>query len=136
MWIKNGSRRRPPTQTGQAVLPHPACRFVVADGLAQALVEEEEPRTYLPDVAISEPWDQPGGPALGPTGADIVTAKPIIVDRGEHKLRRLKIADTAGHIIAVIELLSPTNKVRRRAYRPMGAETPREPGGGRELRGA
>src|SRR5438093_2880172 len=27
----------PPTQTGQAVLPHPAFQFVASDGLAQAL---------------------------------------------------------------------------------------------------
>jgi len=32
------------------------------------------------------------------------------VDRGEHKLRRLEIADSAGHIITVIEFLSPSNK--------------------------
>lgn len=32
------------------------------------------------------------------------------MDRGEHKLRRLEIADSTGHIITVIEFLSPSNK--------------------------
>ena len=39
------------------------------------------------------------------------TAKPIVVDRGEHKFRRLEIAEASGHIITVIEVLSPTNKI-------------------------
>jgi hypothetical protein len=73
-------------------------------------VEEDEPRTYVPDVAISESWDNPVGPALGPGGAAVEAAKPILVDRGERKLRRLEIADAGGHIITVIELLSPSNK--------------------------
>jgi len=73
-------------------------------------VEEEEPRTYLPDVAIGEPWDQPSGPALGPGGAAVEAARPVVVDRGERKLRRLEIVDASGHIITVIELVSPTNK--------------------------
>ncbi|MBM3834343.1 MAG: DUF4058 family protein [Verrucomicrobia bacterium] len=73
-------------------------------------VEEEKPRTYLPDVAISESWDNPAGPAIGPGGAAVETAKPILVDRGEHKLRRLEIADSSGQLITVIEFLSPSNK--------------------------
>ena len=73
-------------------------------------VEEEKPRTYVPDVAISESWDNPVGPAIGPGGAAVEAAKPILVDRGEHKLRRLEIADSKGHLITVIELLSPSNK--------------------------
>ena len=59
-------------------------------------VEEKDPRAYLPDVAISEPWDNPVGPAFGPGGAAVEVAKPILVDRGEHKLRRLEIADSPG----------------------------------------
>lgn len=73
-------------------------------------VEEEKPRTYLPGVAISEPWDNPVGPATGPGGAAVEAAKPILVDRGEHKLRRLEIADSTAHIITVLEFLSPSNK--------------------------
>lgn len=73
-------------------------------------VEEEDPRTYLPDLAISEAWDNPVGPALGPDGTAVEAAKPIVVDRGEHKLRRLEITDARGHLVTVIEILSPTNK--------------------------
>jgi hypothetical protein len=73
-------------------------------------VEEEEPRTYLPDVSISESWENPVGPALGAGGVAVEAARPIIVDRGEIKLRRLEIADARGHLITVIEFLSPTNK--------------------------
>lgn len=73
-------------------------------------VEEEEPRTYLPDVAISESWDNPVGPAIGPAGAVVEAAEPIVVDRGEMKLRRLEISDSKGHLITVIEFLSPSNK--------------------------
>jgi len=43
----------PPTQTGQAVLPHPAFQFVASDGLAQALdswasEESHQPRRLAP----------------------------------------------------------------------------------------
>jgi hypothetical protein len=53
MWIENGLLRRPPTQTGQAVLPHPAFQFVARDGLAQALdsglsEESHQPRKLAP----------------------------------------------------------------------------------------
>ena len=41
LWSRDVDRERitpsPPTQTGRAVLPHPAFQFVAADGLAQAL---------------------------------------------------------------------------------------------------
>ena len=53
MWIENGWLRRPPTQTGPAVLPPPACQFVVAEGRAQALdsglsEESHPPRRRAP----------------------------------------------------------------------------------------
>jgi hypothetical protein len=73
-------------------------------------VEEADPRAYLPDVAISESWAGPISEALGPGGAVVQAATPLIVDRGEHKLRRLEIADSKAHLITVIELLSATNK--------------------------
>jgi hypothetical protein len=72
--------------------------------------EEEEPCTYVPDVAITESWDSPGALALGPGGATVEAAKPIVVDRGETKVRRLEITDSKGHLIIVIEFLSPSNK--------------------------
>jgi hypothetical protein len=73
-------------------------------------VGEEKPRTYLPDVSISEPWDNPAGPGVATAGVAVTAAKPIVVDVSEMKLRRLEIADAAGHLITVIEFLSPTNK--------------------------
>ena len=49
----------PPTQTGQAVLPHPAFQFVARDGLAQArdprLAEEShQPRRHPPRSPVSQ----------------------------------------------------------------------------------
>ena len=38
----------PPTQTGQAVLPHPAFQFVALDGLAQALDSGLSEESYQP----------------------------------------------------------------------------------------
>jgi len=73
-------------------------------------VEEDKSRTYVPDVAISESWDNPHGPALGPGGAAVEAARPIIVDDEQNKLRRLEIVDAKGRLITVIEFLSPANK--------------------------
>ena len=49
----------PSTQTGQAVLPHPAFQFVAADGLAQALdsglsQESHQPRKLAPRSPVSQ----------------------------------------------------------------------------------
>jgi hypothetical protein len=49
----------PPTQTGQAVLPHPAFQFVAPDGLAQALdsgllEESHQPRRLAPRSPVSQ----------------------------------------------------------------------------------
>lgn len=74
-------------------------------------VDEEVPRNYLPDVAISESWDGSLGQPLGPGGVAVEAAEPTIVDVGEIKLRRLEITDSRGHIVTVIEFLSPTNKI-------------------------
>ena len=74
-------------------------------------VEAEEPRSYLPDVSILESWDKSAGPVAGPGGSVVEAAKPIIVDRGEHKVRHLEIVERDGRIVTVIELLSPTNKM-------------------------
>lgn len=73
-------------------------------------VGEEKPRQYLPDVALTESWDQPAGPALGLGGASVVTAEPEIVDLSDVKLRHLEIVDSREHVITVLEVLSPTNK--------------------------
>ena len=73
-------------------------------------VEEEEPRTYLPDASISQQWGSSAGPAIGPGGVAVEVAEPIIVEAGERKLRRLEIAERSGRLITVIEFLSPSNK--------------------------
>jgi len=72
--------------------------------------DKRAPR-YLPDVSISEGWDTPVGPVLGAGGVAVEAAEPIVVDQGEVKLRRLEISDAAGHLITVLEFLSPTNKI-------------------------
>jgi hypothetical protein len=74
-------------------------------------VGEERPCAYVPDVSISESWDNPVGPALGAGGVAVEAAEPIVLDQDEMKVRRLEIADSAGHLITVLEFLSPTNKV-------------------------
>jgi hypothetical protein len=85
-------------------------------------LEEESPRAYIPDVEITESWDNPTGP-VGPAspaqsagGAVVEAAKPVLVDLGEIKLgeiklRHLEIADSRGHVITVLEFLSPANKM-------------------------
>jgi hypothetical protein len=72
--------------------------------------EEDQPRTCVPDVSITESRDIPTEPAAGAGGLAVETARPIVVNRGEQKLRRLEIAEGSGHVITVIEFLSPTKK--------------------------
>lgn len=67
-------------------------------------------RTYVPDLAITESWDNPPTEVLGPGGVAVETAQPVIVDLGEVKLRRLEIVDSRENVITVIELLSRSNK--------------------------
>jgi len=63
--------------------------------------------SYLPDVAITEPWDRPAGPVVGMGGQTVVAAEPIVVDLGDEVLRHLEIVDSRAHVITAIELLSP-----------------------------
>ena len=72
--------------------------------------DPEKPRTYLPDVAITEPWDRPARPVLGQGGVAVATAEPTIVNLGQQVLRRLEIVASRTHVITAIELLSPSNK--------------------------
>jgi len=72
--------------------------------------EQEKERTYLPDIAVTEPWDRPAGPVLGQGGQGVIAAEPTIVDFGQEILRRVEIVDSRAHVITAIELLSPTNK--------------------------
>jgi hypothetical protein len=72
--------------------------------------EEQQPHTYLPDVAITESWDRPTAPILGQGGLAVTVAEPIIVDSGEQVIRHLEIVDSRARVITAIELLSPSNK--------------------------
>ena len=72
--------------------------------------ETERARHYLPDVAITESWDRPAGPALGLGGQTIAAAEPTVVDYGQEILRHVEIVDSRAHVITAVELLSPSNK--------------------------
>jgi Protein of unknown function (DUF4058) len=72
--------------------------------------EPDKPHTYLPDVAITEPWDRPAKPVLGEGGIAAAVAEPMIVDVGEQILRRIEIVESRTHVITAVELLSPSNK--------------------------
>jgi hypothetical protein len=72
--------------------------------------EAEKAHSYLPDVAITEPWDRPAGPVLGQGGLGVIAAEPIIVDSGQEILRHVEIVDSRSHVITAIELLSASNK--------------------------
>jgi hypothetical protein len=73
-------------------------------------VGDEKRREYLPDVAITEPWDQPAGPGSSKGGFAVQVAEPQIVELSEVILRRLEIVDSREHVITVMEVHSPTNK--------------------------
>jgi hypothetical protein len=72
--------------------------------------EKETQRTYIPDVAITQPWDRPAGPVLGEGGVRVTAAEPTIVDFGQEILRHVEIVDSRENIITAIELFSPSNK--------------------------
>lgn len=72
--------------------------------------ETEKARHYLPDVAITESWDRPAGPALGLGGQTVTAAEPVVVDYSQEVLRHVEIVDSRAHVITALELLSPTNK--------------------------
>lgn len=71
---------------------------------------EEKPRHYLPDVAITEPWDRPPHEVLGAGGVTVAAATPTVVDFGQEILRHIEIIDSQAHVITAIELISPSNK--------------------------
>lgn len=68
--------------------------------------EEDQPRAYLPDVAVTESWDRPAGPVLGLGGQAVAAAEPVVVDFGDAVLRHLEIVDSRAHVVTAIELLS------------------------------
>jgi hypothetical protein len=72
---------------------------------------EDQFRSYVPDIALTERWDRPAGPVLGRGGATVSAAEPTVIDLGEEVLRRVEIVDSRAHIITAIEVLSPSNKL-------------------------
>jgi hypothetical protein len=70
---------------------------------------EEKPRTYLPDIAVTESWDR-ARPVLGQTELPVAVAEPVVVDLGQQIVRHLEIVDSREHIVTAIELASPSNK--------------------------
>jgi hypothetical protein len=72
--------------------------------------EPDRPHTYVPDVAITEPWDRPAKPVVGAHEGGVTVAEPTIVDLGHQILRHIEIVDSRSHVITAIELLSPSNK--------------------------
>jgi hypothetical protein len=72
--------------------------------------EEQPPRTYVPDIAVTESWDPPTGPVLGKSGLTGATAEPVVVEVNDRILRHVEIVDSRAQVITAIELLSPSNK--------------------------
>lgn len=91
--------------------------------LAVEVEAEEKPRSYYPDVRVSE---QPANGAAaeqgGPAPAGVAVAEPIIVPLTDEPptLHSLRVFDRGGRVITAIEVLSPANKIGlagRKAYR-------------------
>jgi hypothetical protein len=72
--------------------------------------DEGRGRSYVPDVAVAEPWDRPAGAVLGENGVRVAAAEPTVVDLGQEVLRHLEVVDSRAHVITAIEFLSPSNK--------------------------
>ena len=114
---------RRPTSTGelpQYLPPPPLTRRLVID-----VGGKDDPRAYLPDVAIKRALGQSCRSGVWPWRRGCGRwPNRSLVDRGEHKLRRLEIADSTGHIITVIEFLSPSRSLNSIPL-PLGTQTPR-----------
>lgn len=65
--------------------------------------------TFRPDVAVREPWSGGAGGGTAVQAPPVPVAKPIIVPTPRPR-RRIAIIDSHGHLITVIEILSPSNK--------------------------
>lgn len=71
-------------------------------------------KTYRPDVQIREPWKlkEPSLTPVATSSAPPAATEPIRVFVDEETERWLEIRDASGRLITVIELLSPSNKVK------------------------
>ena len=76
--------------------------------------EIEQSKSYRGDVAVTEPWKHGVAPSWEPAGGaasgGIVLAEPQIVRVDEDVERWIEIRTADGHLVTVIELLSPANK--------------------------
>src|SRR5437667_2683298 len=72
--------------------------------------ETSQSKAYIPDVAVTEPWDQPKALVTPQGRTPAVVAEPIIVDSGQEVIRHVEIVDSKSHVITALELLSPSNK--------------------------
>jgi hypothetical protein len=81
---------------------------------------EGEARIVRADVAISESWKQGIPPSWKPGTANshgLIATEPTYLIVEEEVERWIEITDIHGHLITVIEVLSPTNKgTGRRTY--------------------
>ena len=74
----------------------------------------DQSKSYRGDVAVTEPWQQGVGPAWKAAGDAAngggVLAEPQIVHMDDEFERWIEIRTVDGHLVTVIELLSPANK--------------------------
>jgi len=91
----------------------PADLVAGAEEEATTIGRGERATTYRPDVQVREPWTlkEPAAAEVASARLATVATEPIRVFLEEEIERWLEIRDTAGRLITVLELLSPTNKL-------------------------
>lgn len=76
--------------------------------------EIERRKGYQADVGVTEPWAPASGPVGKTTGSaasgGVVLAEPQIIHVDDDVERWIEIRAVDGHLVTVIELLSPANK--------------------------
>lgn len=74
-------------------------------------IDYSKPRAIYPDVKV---YEDPNGPSSGGANAGSLVAEPIVLEFGseDHTESYVTILDPdGGELVAVIEFLSPTNKL-------------------------
>jgi hypothetical protein len=66
-----------------------------------------QPKDWRADVAVEDSWR-----LAEDEGGDIAVATPVVVDLDLPELRYLKIIENSGRVVTVIELFSPSNKLK------------------------
>ena len=78
-----------------------------------AVTGDEKPPAYRADIAVVETWKRGFPPVWKPDGGDAATpalAEPLVFRDEPEPERWVEIRDVRGHLITVIEVLSPVNK--------------------------